>query len=88
MTLRDLLQAREAAESAAWDHTAELLAMTVNVNRGKGKSPISSNAIHPYRRRRGQREETIPGTVQDLKVFLKPRKKRNHASDAGRNSSG
>lgn len=48
-----------------WDHTANLMALNANINRGKGKKEFTSYDFHPYRKQRKKM-----GTIHDLKMFL------------------
>lgn len=54
--LGDLVAMAKARSSQLWDHTSELTACLVNVNRDKKKRAISPAEIHPHRKRRRQAE--------------------------------
>jgi hypothetical protein len=41
----------EAHASAAWDHTASVLTLLYNVNRGSKTKPARIEDFHPYRKR-------------------------------------
>ena len=41
----------EGRSTDAWDHTAPLLALLFNANRGKGVQPLTVEDIHPYRKK-------------------------------------
>ena len=42
-----------------WDHTAQILALIANVNRGRGQAAIRAETLNPYRRpQRMTREQT------------------------------
>ena len=67
MTLRELLWMAEARRRDAWDHTASLLALTYNANRGKNQRARKPNDFHPLPTPREDRE-SIPKT-KDLSIL-------------------
>lgn len=60
----------EARQSAAWDHTAAILAMVANVNRDPRKSrPLRPADFHPYGKGKGKQSIAVRAANIEL---LKP----------------
>jgi len=71
MTLRDALAAKTAKQRHEWDMAATQMAVTVNMQRAKGK-PAKPEDFHPLidRARRRAERKVIKGDISCLKVFL------------------
>ncbi|HZT79626.1 MAG TPA: hypothetical protein VFA26_05375 [Gemmataceae bacterium] len=63
MTLRELIRMAEGA----WDHTAHLLALIRNVNRGSQQAAIGPDEVNPYRHRQRPRR----GDFSEVKAFFR-----------------
>ena len=55
--------------SAAWDHTASVLAMLANCHRSKKQGAVQPSRFHPYRRARESRG--IPITSDNIGLLKK-----------------
>ena len=53
--------------TVSWDHTAAVIAMIANVNRGKGKSPIKPQALNPMRQQGDGRHKLTKDNISILK---------------------
>jgi len=65
----------EWTDRAAWNHTAAILAMLYNANRGKGRPKRKPQQFNPWSKRpAGPRRKPKPAKVDvsALKVFLPP----------------
>lgn len=58
----------EANASAAWDHTASVLCMLFNANRGPKSKPARFEDFHPYRKRK--REAMTVDQLRALKPLI------------------
>lgn len=56
----------KAARRDRWDHTANMLALTINVNRGKDTPATTAESIHPFER---DNKEIL--TVEEQNAMLK-----------------
>jgi len=58
----------EERERTAWERTAQLLAMTFNMNRGPKTKPIKPAQFNPFRSRVAAAKKSLPKT-KDLSVL-------------------
>ncbi|HBJ34224.1 MAG TPA: hypothetical protein DDZ51_05550 [Planctomycetaceae bacterium] len=61
-----------AHATEAWDHTAAILALTFNVNRGPKSKSVSAADFHPYRQRK--RPKMTVETLHAMKGMFEPEK--------------
>lgn len=66
----------EGKQNSDWWHTANLLAMTANINRAKGKPAAKPADFHPFFRRQ-QKKAVLRGKDLELLklIFCKPKQK-------------
>lgn len=48
MTLPELMEMDAARSRSHWDHTAQILCLVANVNRGKDDPPVELHHVHPF----------------------------------------
>ena len=61
------MQMARGRQTDAWDHTALLGAILLNIWRGKGKPALKPSQLNPYRSGGGQRG--IPITAKNIKIL-------------------
>jgi hypothetical protein len=72
LTLRELLWMSEARGEFEWQQTAAVMALHANMNRAKGKPPISPDQFNPYAAERVKASKRItPETLHNLKPLAK-----------------
>ncbi len=49
-TLRELKWMLDEYQRQSWDHTAAIMTLLANINRGKGQPPVKIEEFHPYRK--------------------------------------
>jgi hypothetical protein len=68
LTFWELVQADVGRARAAWDHTAQLLAMAANVARGKGQKQYKPADFHPLRK--SADADAGPGDLDAIREVL------------------
>jgi hypothetical protein len=62
-----------------WNHTASILAVILNVNRGKNDRAVKPSELNPYEQKR-QEKPAIKIKMSDLKPFFEKVKKSGSGS--------
>ena len=64
------------SQTMRWDHTAALLSMTFNLNRGAKTKPARMEDFHPYRKpkRRGMKARDIAGMRPRIEAMARAMK--------------
>lgn len=70
MKLRELYFAAEEKEISSWNHTASLMALLANINKGKKGKQLTSLDFHPYgcrlkKRQRLQKKERLASMTEE-----------------------
>lgn len=71
-TLRQLIRFDEARQSAAWDHTAQLLMVLINSNIDSSSEPVTIYDVHPYLDRPEPTEQEIASNWTMLGMMFDP----------------
>jgi hypothetical protein len=53
-----------------WEHTSSILAVLINVNRGKGDRAVKPSELNPYTARKKKDEVLMKVKMSDLKPFF------------------
>jgi hypothetical protein len=69
--LRELVIMAEARRREAWDHTACILSLIYNANRGPHSQYLPPSEFHPYQQQEKQEHKPVVG-VDALKSLLFP----------------
>jgi hypothetical protein len=73
LTLRKLIWMAEARRRDAWDHTANLMALTANINRDpkQRREPFTAGEFHPFGDRRAAEKDEERTVVKDWSLVRK-----------------
>tara|TARA_A100001391_G_scaffold176616_2_gene139961 strand:- start:487 stop:777 length:291 start_codon:yes stop_codon:yes gene_type:complete len=66
LTFGQLVDAADAVRTERWDHTAQLLCLIHNANRGPGTSPSRIEDWHPLRKRKRRRSQYTSDVVTKI----------------------
>ena len=68
--LYELIAMAESRNKSDWWHTASIMCLLANINRGKGKRPFTPNDFFPFGKTKKNKISLTKDTISALKVFV------------------
>lgn len=60
----------EARLNAEWDQTSQLLCLTANIYRPRGRAPYNADQFHPIRRRKTKKRSMSVGQLHEMRSLF------------------